>query len=52
MTGWMVSTEGRIIGEGVRPTFITGLTAVFATFYILHLQYQDEVAQTLEFIQR
>ncbi|KAG7454044.1 hypothetical protein MATL_G00263970 [Megalops atlanticus] len=52
ITGWMVSTEGRIICEGVQPTFITGLAAVFATFYIINIQYQDEAAQTLEFIQR
>ncbi|KAJ8013305.1 hypothetical protein DPEC_G00051890 [Dallia pectoralis] len=52
VAGWMVSMEGRIICEGVQPTFITGLAAVFATFYIFNLQYQDEAAQTLEFIQR
>ncbi|XP_054589280.2 uncharacterized protein [Nothobranchius furzeri] len=52
LSGWMVSAEGRVIFEGVLPTFSTGLAAVFATFYIFNLQYQDEAAKTLEFVQR
>uniref|UniRef100_A0A1A8MA73 Uncharacterized protein n=1 Tax=Nothobranchius pienaari TaxID=704102 RepID=A0A1A8MA73_9TELE len=52
LSGWMVSAEGHVIFEGVLPTFSTGLAAVFATFYIFNLQYQDEAAKTLEFVQR
>ncbi|XP_014829395.1 PREDICTED: uncharacterized protein LOC106907987 [Poecilia mexicana] len=52
LAGWMVSIEGHVVFEGVQPTFLTGLAAVFATFYIFNLQYQDEAAKTLEFIQR
>ncbi|XP_065121197.1 uncharacterized protein [Paramisgurnus dabryanus] len=50
--GWMISLEGRVISEGITPTFLTGLAAIFAIYYILNLQYQDEEACTLEFIQR
>uniref|UniRef100_A0A1A8AV55 Uncharacterized protein n=1 Tax=Nothobranchius furzeri TaxID=105023 RepID=A0A1A8AV55_NOTFU len=52
LSGWMVSAEGHVIFEGVLPTFSTGLAAVFVTFYIFNLQYQDEAAKTLEFVQR
>lgn len=52
MPGWMVSAEGRVICEGVQPTFTSQLAAVFATFYIFNLQYQDEGVKTLDFIQR
>ncbi|KAL6455120.1 hypothetical protein MHYP_G00364390, partial [Metynnis hypsauchen] len=48
----MVSLEGHIICEGIQPTFLTGLAAVFSTFYSFNLQYQEEAACTLEFIQR
>ncbi|MED6272280.1 hypothetical protein CHARACLAT_028680 [Characodon lateralis] len=48
----MISVEGHVIFEGVQPTFVTGFAAVLATFYIFNLQYQDEVAKTLEFSQR
>lgn len=48
----MVSLEGHIICEGIQPTFLTGLAALFSTFYNFILQYQEEAACTLEFIQR
>ncbi|KAI7790383.1 hypothetical protein IRJ41_019963 [Triplophysa rosa] len=38
--------------RGTGPTFLTGLAAVFAVYYVFNLQYQDEAACTLEFIQR
>ena len=41
---WMVSLEGHIICEGIQPTFLTGLAALFATFYNFNLQYQEEAA--------
>ncbi|XP_042070348.1 uncharacterized protein LOC121812380 [Haplochromis burtoni] len=49
---WMISLEGHIICEGIQPTFLSGLAAVFSTYYIFNLQYQDDAACTLEFIQR
>ncbi|XP_033946343.1 uncharacterized protein [Pseudochaenichthys georgianus] len=49
---WMITLEGRVISEGITPTFLTGLAAVFAIYYIFNLQYQEEAACTLEFIQR
>lgn len=48
----MITFEGRVISEGITPTFATGLAAMFAIYYIFNLQYQDEAACTLEFIQR
>ncbi|XP_062334190.1 uncharacterized protein LOC134033919 [Osmerus eperlanus] len=52
VTRWMITFEGRVISEGITPTFATGLAAVFAMYYIFNLEYQDEAACTLEFIQR
>ncbi|KAF3839576.1 hypothetical protein F7725_018293 [Dissostichus mawsoni] len=49
---WMITLEGRVIFEGITPTFLTGLAAVFAIYYVFNLQYQEEAACTLEFIQR
>ncbi|KAI4817334.1 hypothetical protein KUCAC02_010741 [Chaenocephalus aceratus] len=49
---WMITLEGRVISEVITPTFLTGLVAVFAIYYIFNLQYQEEAAGTLEFIQR
>ncbi|KAL1257411.1 hypothetical protein QQF64_003155 [Cirrhinus molitorella] len=49
---WMVTLEGCVISEGITPNFLTGLAAVFAIYYMLNLQYQEEAACTLEFIQR
>ncbi|XP_037645758.1 uncharacterized protein LOC119500207 isoform X2 [Sebastes umbrosus] len=49
---WMISVEGHIICEGIQPTFLTGLAALFSCFYTFNLQYQEEAACTLEFIQR
>ncbi|KAF4101576.1 uncharacterized protein LOC131524703 [Onychostoma macrolepis] len=51
MKRWMISLEGRIIC-GVQPTFLTGLAALFSLYYIFNLQYQEEAASTLEFLQR
>lgn len=50
--GWMITLEGRVISEGITPNFATGLAALFAIYYLFNLQYQDEAACTLEFIQR
>ncbi|XP_072244940.1 uncharacterized protein [Leuresthes tenuis] len=50
--GWRITLQGRVICESVTPTFATGLAAVFAIYYIFNLQYQEEAACTLEFIQR
>lgn len=34
---WMVTLEGRVISEGITPSFLTGLAAVFAIYYIFNL---------------
>ncbi|XP_058477704.1 uncharacterized protein LOC131448912 [Solea solea] len=49
---WMISIESQVICEGIQKTFISGLAAVFATYYVFNLQYQEEAARTLEFVQR
>ena len=48
----MISVEGHVICEGIQPTFVSGVAALFAVFYIFNLKYQDEASRTLEFIQR
>lgn len=48
---WMISIEGHMVFQGIQPT-VSGLTALFAIFYIFNLQYPDAASQTLEFIQR
>ncbi|KAL7386770.1 hypothetical protein ABVT39_013326 [Epinephelus coioides] len=47
---WMLSIEGQVVCEGT--TFVSGLAVLFASYYNFNLQYQDEAACTLEFIQR
>ncbi|XP_041839467.1 uncharacterized protein LOC121638641 [Melanotaenia boesemani] len=47
---WMVSIEGQVVCEGA--SFVMGLAVVFTCFYNFNLQYQDEAACILEFIQR
>ncbi|XP_061888371.1 uncharacterized protein LOC133639226 isoform X2 [Entelurus aequoreus] len=49
---WMISMEGDVICEGVQPSFISGLAALLATYYVFNLAYQEEGARTLEFVQR
>ncbi|KAA0701570.1 hypothetical protein E1301_Tti023854 [Triplophysa tibetana] len=49
---WMITLEGHVISESSTQTFLTGLAALFAVYYVFNLQYQDEAACTLEFIQR
>ncbi|XP_072232025.1 uncharacterized protein [Leuresthes tenuis] len=49
---WMISLEGSVICEGTRPTFLSGLAAVFSTYYTFNLQYEGAAVRTLEFIQR
>ncbi|XP_028432949.1 uncharacterized protein LOC114555050 [Perca flavescens] len=49
---WMLSIEGQIVCKGIQSTFVTGLASFFSCFYIFNLQYQEEAACTLEFIQR
>ncbi|KAL0973901.1 hypothetical protein UPYG_G00212580 [Umbra pygmaea] len=47
----MLSLEGEAVCEGAQHTFITGLAVLFAC-YIFNLQYQEEAACTVEFVQR
>ncbi|KAK0156640.1 hypothetical protein N1851_000115 [Merluccius polli] len=49
---WMISLEGHVQCEGIQPTFMTGLAALFSLYHIFNLQYQEDAACTLEFIQR
>ncbi|XP_074539429.1 uncharacterized protein LOC141800652 isoform X4 [Halichoeres trimaculatus] len=49
---WMISIEGQVILEGSQPSFTSGLAALFATYYVFDLQYEEEAAKTLEFVQR
>ncbi|TRY93720.1 hypothetical protein DNTS_002151 [Danionella cerebrum] len=49
---WMLSMEGHVVCEGAQPNFVSGLAALFSTFYNFNLQYQEEAACTLEFVQR
>ncbi|XP_073722008.1 uncharacterized protein [Misgurnus anguillicaudatus] len=49
---WMLSMEGEIVCEGAQPCFVSGLAALFSLFYNFNLEYQDEAACTLEFVQR
>ncbi|TRY83118.1 hypothetical protein DNTS_020639, partial [Danionella cerebrum] len=45
---WMLSMEGHVVCEGAQPNFVSGLAALFSTFYNFNLQYQEEAACTLE----
>ncbi len=44
--------EGQVECEGAQPNFVSGLAALFASFYNFNLQYQEEAACSLEFVQR
>ncbi|TRY83124.1 hypothetical protein DNTS_020643 [Danionella cerebrum] len=44
----MLSMEGHVVCEGAQPNFVSGLAALFSTFYNFNLQYQEEAACTLE----
>ncbi|KAF1389442.1 hypothetical protein PFLUV_G00073470 [Perca fluviatilis] len=48
---WMLSIEGQVV-MGPHANFINGIAAVFASYYNFNLQYPEEAACTLEFIQR
>lgn len=48
----MLSVEGQVVCEGEQPNIVSGLAALFASFYNFNLQYQKEAACSLEFIQR
>lgn len=48
---WMLSTEERVV-MGPHSNIVSGLAALFASFYNLNLQYPEDSSCTLEFIQR
>ncbi|KAK3526247.1 hypothetical protein QTP70_020389 [Hemibagrus guttatus] len=48
---WMISIETQVICED-QSSFISGLAAVLATYYVFNLEYQEEAARTLEFVQK
>lgn len=33
---WMITLKGRVISEGITPSFLTGLAAVFALYPRIH----------------
>ncbi len=39
---WMITLEGRVISEGITPTFLTGLAAVFAIYDMLNLHIKNK----------
>ncbi|XP_032365428.1 uncharacterized protein LOC116680827 [Etheostoma spectabile] len=45
-----VSVEGQVVSEG--GSFVLGLAVLLSTYYNFNLQYQDQAACSLEFIQR
>ncbi|KAG5848675.1 hypothetical protein ANANG_G00101340 [Anguilla anguilla] len=51
---WMLSIEGQVVckAQSSSATFVSGMAAVFASFYNFNLQYQEETVCMLEFIQR
>ncbi|CAL4063299.1 unnamed protein product, partial [Meganyctiphanes norvegica] len=51
---WMLSIEGKVICQltCTHANFVSGLAALFASYYIFHFQYEEGAAMTLEFIQR
>lgn len=50
-TAWMLSIEERVV-MGPHSNIVSGLVALFASFYNLNLQYPEDCSCTLEFIQR
>ncbi|KAK0142442.1 hypothetical protein N1851_019824 [Merluccius polli] len=36
---WMISLEGHVLCEGIQPTFMTGLAALFSLYYIFNLEF-------------
>lgn len=50
---WMLTMEGRVI---IQPQelmdFSSALAVLFGCYYVFNVQYQEEAASTLEFIQR
>jgi len=51
---WMVSIEGRIVVEGnvLSHALQSGIAALFASYFVFNLKYQDGAVATLEFFQR
>ncbi|KAI4889414.1 hypothetical protein NFI96_034101, partial [Prochilodus magdalenae] len=49
---WMQSVEGDLVLGSSSDTFFEGLSALFAIYYTLNLEYQEGAASTMEFIQR
>ncbi|XP_067296101.1 uncharacterized protein [Pseudorasbora parva] len=50
-TAWMLSIEGQVV-MGPHTDVITGIASMFSSYYCFNLQYPEESACTLEFIQR
>ncbi|CAL4071886.1 unnamed protein product, partial [Meganyctiphanes norvegica] len=46
---WMLSIEGKVICQltSTHANFVSGLAALFASYYIFHFQYEEGAAMTL-----
>ncbi|XP_034567502.1 uncharacterized protein LOC117832466 [Notolabrus celidotus] len=52
-TSWMLTMEGQVLIQPQELTdFPSALAVLFCCYYIFNVQYQEEAASTLEFIQR
>ena len=50
---WMLSIEGKVtVTLDASASFADALSCLFASFYVLNIQYQESAACTLELIQR
>lgn len=50
---WMLTRESRVIIQPEEPAdFSSVLAVLFGCYYVFNVQYQEEAASTLEFIQR
>jgi len=51
---WMLALEGKVVIESshLQLDFTSALAVLFGSFYVFNIEYQEEAASTLEFIQR
>ncbi|XP_067283842.1 uncharacterized protein [Pseudorasbora parva] len=51
---WMLALEGKVVMESSdhQLDFTSALAVLFGSFYVFNIEYQEEAASTLEFIQR
>lgn len=51
---WMLALEGNVVIEPdpLQVDFTSAIAVLFASFYVFNIEYQEDAASTLEFIQR